>query len=79
MIPQNLVRFKYFSHFSGVMQSRLGEFTCWARSCFRPDILNDYLRLSALSLSMGLLIGIASAIIHEIYINLAELTHYLTH
>ncbi|MBD3205321.1 CBS domain-containing protein [Candidatus Bathyarchaeota archaeon] len=60
------------------MEDRLDDFVCWARTCFRPDILNDYIRLSALSIIMGISIGLASTIIHEIYVILSEVTHLLT-
>lgn len=44
-----------------------------------PDLLDDYIRLTVLCVSMGALIGFASVAIHEVYLILQEASLHLAH
>jgi len=53
--------------FNQAVQGRLTASAEWIKGYLSPDLLNDYLRLAAVSVAMGLVIGFANVVIHEFY------------
>ena len=51
----------------------------WVEGYLSPDLLNDYLRLAAVSIAMGLIIGLATVVIHEFYNYFHIAAEYLIH
>lgn len=65
--------------FTRAMRGGLTAWAEWVEGYLSPDLLNDYLRLAAVSVAMGVLIGFANVVIHEFYYYFHLATEILTH